>query len=250
MAAVRARDVVVAPQGRGRRRPRRPPRRCRGVRARASSRRGTARSPAPRTAGSCVIARYISSHCASVGVGTASVARRRCSRGVPPPAPAIAASTSKRMAKSLSASPMPRAAVRNSLVIAVVGNGTSSCRPSSRARFMSFCIMFTSNHASSGCSSTNGPRYVDHRRRDHRAEEHLDRFLARDAALLGDQHRLAEREHLHGELEVRRDLDRHRRRRSGRRGRPSGRSPRARGGRGRRRPRRRRPSPPACPARA
>src|SRR5712691_633562 len=74
--------------------------------------------------------------------------------------PDIWASTSKRTAKSLSSRPIPRAAVRNSFVIAVVGNGTSSSRPSSRARFMSFCIMFTSNHASSGCSRTNGPRYA------------------------------------------------------------------------------------------
>ena len=38
--------------------------------------------------------------------------------------------------------------------------GTSSARPMSSASIMSFCIMFTSNHASSGIVSTNGPRYL------------------------------------------------------------------------------------------
>src|SRR5262245_9791876 len=47
--------------------------------------------------------------------------------------PAIFASTSKTTAKSYSARPIPRAAVRNSLVAAVVGSGTSTCRPSSSA---------------------------------------------------------------------------------------------------------------------
>src|SRR5947208_1058765 len=74
--------------------------------------------------------------------------------------PDMRASTSKTTAKSFSSRPMPRAAVSSSFVIAVVGSGTSSSRPSSRARFMSFCIMLTSNHASSGCSRTNGPRYA------------------------------------------------------------------------------------------
>src|SRR5208283_1804997 len=73
--------------------------------------------------------------------------------------PDICANTSKTTAKSFSIRPMPRAAVRNSLVIAVVGIGTSSCRPSSSASSMSFCIMLTLNQASSGCFSTNGPRY-------------------------------------------------------------------------------------------
>src|SRR5712692_6351694 len=73
--------------------------------------------------------------------------------------PDIWARTSKRTAKSLSSRPIPRAAVRNSFVIAVVGNGTSSSRPSSRARFMSFCIILTLNHASSGIFKINGPRY-------------------------------------------------------------------------------------------
>src|ERR1700730_4695913 len=73
--------------------------------------------------------------------------------------PDIRASTSNMQAKSNFSIPMPRAAVRNSLLIAVVGKGTFSCRPNSIARTMSFCIMFTSNQASSGCLSTNGPRY-------------------------------------------------------------------------------------------
>src|SRR5712691_7435185 len=72
--------------------------------------------------------------------------------------PDIAASTSNNTAKSFSPMPMPFAAVRNSFVTAVVGSGTSSSRPSSRARFMSFCIMWQSNQTSSGCPSTSGPR--------------------------------------------------------------------------------------------
>src|SRR3990172_9497108 len=73
--------------------------------------------------------------------------------------PDILANTSNITAKSCSAQPMPRAAVRNSLVAAVVGSGTSNCRPISNARFISFCIMSTSNQASSGIFNTNGPRY-------------------------------------------------------------------------------------------
>src|ERR1700680_3228180 len=73
--------------------------------------------------------------------------------------PDMAASTSNMQAKSYLVQPMPRAAVRISLLTAVVGSGTSSCRPKSMASTISFCIMFTSNHASSGCCNTNGPRY-------------------------------------------------------------------------------------------
>src|SRR5215469_6693989 len=73
--------------------------------------------------------------------------------------PDMAASTSNMQAKSYFVQPIPRAAVRNSLLAAVVGKGTSSWRPRSIASTMSFCIMLTSNHASSGCCSTNGPRY-------------------------------------------------------------------------------------------
>src|ERR1700730_17014332 len=61
--------------------------------------------------------------------------------------PLMLASTSKTTAKSSSTRPMPRAEVRNSLVIAVVGSGTSTERPRSKASSMSFCIMFTLNHA-------------------------------------------------------------------------------------------------------
>src|SRR5438477_3091182 len=43
-------------------------------------------------------------------------------------APAIRASASNKMAKSFSASPIPRAVVSISFVIAVVGSGTSSWR--------------------------------------------------------------------------------------------------------------------------
>src|ERR1700731_5214709 len=73
--------------------------------------------------------------------------------------PDMAASTSNMQAKSYFVQPMPRAAVRISLLTAVVGRGTSSWRPRSIARTISFCIMLTSNQASSGCCSTNGPRY-------------------------------------------------------------------------------------------
>src|SRR5579862_2610085 len=65
--------------------------------------------------------------------------------------PDMRASTSKTTAKSCFSQPMPRAAVRNSLVTAVVGSGTSSCRPNSIASNISFCIMLQSNQASSGC---------------------------------------------------------------------------------------------------
>src|SRR5437899_482097 len=73
--------------------------------------------------------------------------------------PDICAKTSNSTAKSFSTNPIPRAAVKNSLVTAVVGMGTSSCRPSSSARFMSFCIMLTLNHAFSCFFKINGPRY-------------------------------------------------------------------------------------------
>src|SRR5512146_920340 len=75
------------------------------------------------------------------------------------PTPDISASTLKTQAKSCLAKPMARAALRNSLATAVVGKGTSSFRPISRASTISFCIMFTSNQASSGMCSTKGPRY-------------------------------------------------------------------------------------------
>src|SRR5271165_566594 len=74
--------------------------------------------------------------------------------------PDMAASTSNMQAKSYVVQPIPRAAVRKSLLTAVVGRGTSSWRPSSMASTMSFCIMFTSNQASSGGCRTNGPRYL------------------------------------------------------------------------------------------
>src|SRR5579864_4312763 len=80
------------------------------------------------------------------------------------PAPDLArpdmwANTSNTTAKSCSSRPIARAAVKNSFEIAVVGSGTFSFRPMSSASSMSFCIMFTLNQASSGCLSTNGPRY-------------------------------------------------------------------------------------------
>src|SRR6202142_190110 len=73
--------------------------------------------------------------------------------------PDIRASTSNTTAKSSFSQPMPLAAVRNSLLTAVVGRGTFNLRPISIASSMSFCIMLTSNQASSGCCRTKGPRY-------------------------------------------------------------------------------------------
>src|SRR5258707_5121457 len=70
--------------------------------------------------------------------------------------PDIAASTSNMQAKSNFVKPIARAAVRISLLAAVVGNGTSTLRPKSIANTMSFCIMFTSNQASSRCCNTKG----------------------------------------------------------------------------------------------
>src|SRR5688572_26145648 len=62
-------------------------------------------------------------------------------------------------AQSLFSRPRPRAAVSISLATAVVGIATPSRRPRSSASVVSFCIIFMSNHASSGMSSTKGPRY-------------------------------------------------------------------------------------------
>src|SRR5208282_4674008 len=74
--------------------------------------------------------------------------------------PDMRAKTSKITAKSSFSQPIPRAAVRNSLLMAVVGTGTFNLRPNSMARSISFCIMLTSNHATSGCCNTKGPRYT------------------------------------------------------------------------------------------
>src|SRR5256886_4489840 len=67
--------------------------------------------------------------------------------------PAIFAKTANTTAKSLSATPIPRAAVKNSFVTAVVGMGTSNCRPSSSASSMSFCIMLRSEEHTSELQS-------------------------------------------------------------------------------------------------
>src|ERR1051325_4131352 len=64
--------------------------------------------------------------------------------------PAKCASTSNITAKSCSAKPIARAAVRNSFATAVEGKGTFVTRPSSRANNKSFCIISTSNQASAG----------------------------------------------------------------------------------------------------
>src|SRR5439155_14654598 len=69
------------------------------------------------------------------------------------------ASTSNTTAKSWFPSPSPRAALRSSWLSAVLGRGAPTARASSRASLRSFCIIPTSNHASSGMSRTNGPRY-------------------------------------------------------------------------------------------
>ena len=68
---------------------------------------------------------------------------------------------------------------------------------------MSFCIMFTSNHASSGCSSTNGPRYVtigDAITVPSSTSTAFSRGMPLFSAI---STAFAEREHLHGEAEVR-----------------------------------------------
>src|SRR6516164_5610782 len=65
--------------------------------------------------------------------------------------PDMRARTSKTTAKSFFSHPRPRAALKNSLLTAVVGKGTRSARPNSIASSMSFCIMLQSNQASSGC---------------------------------------------------------------------------------------------------
>src|SRR5260370_32610971 len=57
--------------------------------------------------------------------------------------PDICARTSNSTAKSFSTNPIPRAAVRNSFVIAVVGIATSRSPPTSPPSFMSFCVLFT-----------------------------------------------------------------------------------------------------------
>src|SRR5439155_19649847 len=72
--------------------------------------------------------------------------------------PDMRASASNTTAKSNSAKPIAPAAVNIPLVTAVLGNGTSNCRPISSASTMSFLIMFTLNHTSSGIPRTNGPR--------------------------------------------------------------------------------------------
>ena len=106
--------------------------------------------------------------------------------------------------------PMPFAAVSSSFVTAVVGSGTSSSRPSSRARFRSFCIMWQSNHTSSGWPSTSGPRYATIGEAITLASITSTARSRGMPALLGEQHAFAEREHLHREREVDRDLHRHR----------------------------------------
>src|ERR1700674_2932937 len=92
--------------------------------------------------------------CSRFGIGLGPI-RGSCHLETPD----IRANTSNITAKSLSAIPIPRAAVKNSFTTAVVGKGTSSSLPISNARSMSFCIMFTLNQASSGIFSTKGPRY-------------------------------------------------------------------------------------------
>jgi hypothetical protein len=82
---------------------------------------------------------------------------------------------------------MPRAAVSSSFDTAVVGIGTSSSRPASRASSMSFCIMSQSNQASSGWSSTNGPRYLIIGEAMTELSIASTAVLAVDPALLGDQ---------------------------------------------------------------
>ena len=67
---------------------------------------------------------------------------------------------------------------------------------------MSFCMRFTSNQASSGRSSTSGPRARSIGEPTALEFKHVDRELGIDAAPFGEQDALAERNHLHGEADV------------------------------------------------
>ena len=64
---------------------------------------------------------------------------------------------------------------------------------------MSFCIMFTLNHASSGMFKDKGAAVLDHRRSHRAVHQHIDRDLARDPAFLRQQYAFGECQHLHGE---------------------------------------------------
>src|SRR5579862_2644861 len=110
-------------------------------------------------------------------------------------------------AKSYFVHPMPRAAVRISLLTAVEGSGTSSWRPSSIASTISFCIMFTSNQASSGCCKTNGA-ILNHRRGNRTVHHHIDDGVARNAAFFRQQCAFGKCQHLYGEAQINRDLHR------------------------------------------
>src|SRR5260221_1126075 len=95
----------------------------------------------------------------SARVRTSFFLRALVCRGFHRFTPLMLARTSNTTAKSSSTRPMPRAEVRNSLVIAVVGIGTSRYRPSSSASRAHSVVTFTLNHASSGSFRTKGPRY-------------------------------------------------------------------------------------------
>src|SRR5258708_23334288 len=69
------------------------------------------------------------------------------------------ARTSNITAKSSFSQPMARAAVRNSLLTAVVGTPTLSFRPNFLARFSSFCILFPLEPASSALCNTIRPPF-------------------------------------------------------------------------------------------
>src|SRR5438445_560378 len=72
---------------------------------------------------------------------------------------ALPAAIPRRLAQELGEHPVYRRPLGQT--VAVAGSGTDVCRPSSSARLRSFCIIVTSNHASSGIRSTNGPRYFN-----------------------------------------------------------------------------------------
>ena len=103
-------------------------------------------------------------------------------------------------AKSRSPMPMPFAAVRSSFVTAVVGSGTSTSPAELEGEVHVLLHHVAVEPHLVGMAEHERAAVRDHRRRDHRREHHLDGALARDARLLGEQHALAEREHLHGEL--------------------------------------------------
>jgi hypothetical protein len=73
---------------------------------------------------------------------------------------------------------------------------------------MSFCMSRMSNHASSGRVQDERCAGLEHRRADRAARHDVERELGVDALADGEQQPLREREHLDGEADVDRELER------------------------------------------